>query len=472
MKIIKLKKHKKIKKKKISKAKLSKKRAEAAKQKAKIARHRKRYAQKKTSKGFRVIFASFLEKKLAIENDFQGIPFSRKANSVYSTEKLLKAIILLIVMGIKRIYHANNYQDEGIIANLLGLEKLPSSSTIYRFLKGFGTLTFCRRVQRVNRDQIRPELIKEKMKICDGDTSTLRTHKNRKEGVCKGFNKKRPGSLCLQASQYFVNGMSVKPQILEGNMVPPKWFVTNNDLKEVRTLCGRIDWIRLDAGYMGAKMLSCLDNFSSHGHSVEKVKYIVNVGMGCIGAKNAKQSSYWRKWQKLSKGVMIQENKYSLVYKENTRLHRLIFVKKFFPGGKGKGEWKYYALCTNDFESSSIDLYYFYHQRQTIENFFDEAKNDYHLEHLPCTKMLSNSLYFNLLCLAFNILVLFRRQILRQQDQNIRLSTFQRIYLALEIDFDGFNLFIYRSLSIYYRRLLAILQRLKTFGVVLNYRIC
>ena len=459
-------------KKKATKSHIRKVRRLAAKCKIKADKHRRKYKQHKASKGFLAIVGAYINKTLQIEQDFQGQAFAKKGNSTYSTGKMIKSILLLNIMGLKRVYHAKDYQDEHVLARTIELEKFPSDTTIYRFLNRFHTLTFCKRIQRVNRDKITKKLKSAEQIVCDGDTSTIQTYSNHKQGSCKGYNKKCPGGFCLQSLQYFVNGMSVLPEILPGNKVPHKAFSTYNDLKAVRKLCGRLDWIRLDSGFVGREMLDFLDDFSYQGNSEKKVKYIVNTGMGCIGAKKAKRLSRFREWISISKGVKLQDHGVCQIFRGDKKVRRLLLIKSYFSGGKGKGEWKYYALCSSENSTPATVLYHFYLQRQTIENFFDEAKNDYYIEHLPCKKLMGNNLYINLLCLAFNILYLFRKTALRKQDQKFRLSTFQRKYASLQMEFDGKTIYIFRSSSLYYRRFIAILRHLEKLEIFLEYRIC
>ena len=185
-------------KKKISKGRIRRKRRRSALIKAKADNHRRKHRQKKTFKGFLAIVGSYIDKVLQIDQDFQGKSFAKKKNSKYTTASVIKSFVCLIIFGIKRVYHANVHQDEHVLAKLIGLSKFPSAATLYRFLKEFGTRTFCKRVQRVNRDQIAEQLKKEKEIVCDGDTSTIQTYGEQKDGSRKGFNKKRPGSFCLQ----------------------------------------------------------------------------------------------------------------------------------------------------------------------------------------------------------------------------------------------------------------------------------
>ena len=380
----------------------------------------------------------------------------------------------MVLLRVSRVYHINKYQGETKLAQVIGLSKFPSGSTIYRFLEKFSTLTFCRRIQRVNRDLIKDQLEMQKQVVIDGDTSTVESYENKKQGAEKGFNKKNPGGNCFQALTFFGAGFALKSDLLGGKAAPLRSYRTIAHLKEVRKICGRIDWVRLDAGFISGKTLSLLDKFSVCHNLQEKINYVVNAGMKCWGGKEALRKSKFQEWHKVEKGVYLQDQGWSKVYYKDGNLHRLILVKQFFDGGKdskGKESWKYYLLCTNS-EMPAVSLYYFYHQRQTIENFFDEAKNDYFINNLPCRKLLGNSLLFNIKALAFNLMCLFRHEVLREEDASIRLSTFQRNYMERDISFDGCTLFIYRYDNVHYRRVLVILQRLKKLGVALKYRIC
>lgn len=270
----------------------------------------------------------------------------------------------------------------------------------------------------------------------------------------------------MQGLAYFANGDYVTCEVVAGNDVPLDSLTLFTQLQTVRRLCGRIDWIRLDAGHTSALNLQRLDDFSRHGNSRDKANYIICIGGSGIGFSYALATTHSRVWHRVKKGVFVQEVGCIPIFQEYPQPHRLILVKRY---STMKQLWTYYALVTSDTVQDCVTLYRFYHKRQTIESFFDEAKHSYWLEHLPSGTLYSNSLYFNLLGLAFNLLALFRRACLRRQDHHLELMTLQWRYLALAIWWDGSILTIDRS-DPDYLVLLQVLRRLKKYNIVLEYR--
>jgi hypothetical protein len=458
--------------KKLLKQQISEKRSKAAKVKKKANNHRRKYKQKKSIRGFGAIVGKYIDKKLEISKDFNG--FEKGKNSTYKSYNIITSLIFLMIMGLSRVFHAKGYQEETLLAKTINLDKFPSDSVYYRFLKKFPTLTFCKRLRRINRDQIRKPLLNSKEVTLDGDWSKIQSYQNKKEGACKGHNKSKPSSPCFQAMLYFANGLCVLPQILAGNKVPLKSFSIMYDLEEARRLCGRIDWIRLDGGFASEELLKKLDEFSCTGNSIKKIRFVINAGTTCIGAKEAIDVSKCREWIQVGKykKVFWQDHGICKIHQNSDKIYRLILVKEYFKGGKAKGKWRYYTIVSNDKDMLAKDLFFFYHQRQTIENFFDEAKNDYKMENLPCSKLLGNAVYFHIICLAYNLMYFLKHDLLRKEDWNIHLSTFRRNYLQVHMEFDGNNLFIFRYCSYKYRKFIQVLHRLKKLNIFLEYFIC
>ncbi len=468
MKISKQRKDKRIKK-KISKESLKEKRSLAAKIKALKEKHRKKYPKKKTNKGFFIVLATYLKNKIKLRELLEKTIYYKKgANSTYSVIDLIVSLIGLKSLGIERIYHGKDYQEEKVLAKALEMEKFPSDTTLYRFLNKYGQLTMCRQINKAICHLTKPILDKSKNIVVDGDISTLRSYQNNKEGAEEGYNKLRPGQPCFQAIAYFANGFCIRPEIMQGKKAPLKKFAFVSQLKEVRKLVGRIDWLRLDAGFVNKEMLDELDVFSKKGNSTEKILYIVNAGTGAKGVKDAIDTNHCRTWKKYNDGSYFQEISSRKVYKESTTEHRMILLKQF---DKNKNKWRYYALVTNDLESDTYDLCCHYHQRQDIEGLFDQGKNDYSLENLPSHKLMANSLYFSIIALTFNLLLCFRNDCLNSKDSCIRLKTLQRRYLNRDMPSNGSVLFLSRSL-LDYRTFLAIFRRLKKLNILLEYRLC
>jgi len=447
---------------------LKRERVKAARIKAKREKHRRKHPQKEMHQGMMIMFARYIITRVKLREYLRCINLKKKPNSKFSVIDMIVGLVALMAFGMSRIYDVAQYQEHKLLAKALQLDRMFSPWTAYRFLKRFGILTTCRLLQRANSKMIRSILAAQNKVVVDGDWSTLRSYSNKKEGAVKGNNKLRPGRPCYQAVAYFANGFYIKASVVAGNQVPLQPLALLTDLKEVRRLCGHIDWIRLDAGYQGKEKLQNLDGFSWKGNSQKKVHFIISIGSAGIGFQRARCTSRFRIWHRVKKGVFIQDFDHIQVYREYQNYHRLILVKRFFEQEK---RWKYYALVTNDMEQDAVDLYRFYHLRQCIEDFFDDAKNSYFIEHLPSSKLLGNSLYFNIICLTFNILILFRHEVLRKKDHWMQLKTLQKKYLDLDLTWDGTILVISRSLPTY-RCILMILQRLEKLNIAMEYRLC
>jgi hypothetical protein len=58
-------------------------------------------------------------------------------------------------------------------------------------------------------------------------------------------------------------------------------------------------------------------------------------------------------------------------------------------------------------------VFHWYEQRGQAENYIKELKNDLEADRLSCTEYRANALRLQLHALAYNLFVLFRRQVLR-----------------------------------------------------------
>lgn len=445
---------------------LTRQRRKAARKKAKVEKQRLQHMQASTCRGFFVIFARYIVERLKLREHLEKhIYFHKGHNSTYSVVDMVIGLVGLMALGLPRVSDVGKYKEERLIAKALAMEKMFSATTAYRFLCKFGSLTFCRMLQKANARLLGDVLSDDKIITVDGDAATLRSYENEKEGAVKGYNKLRPGRPCFQGIAYFANDFCIASEAVAGNQVPIKSFNLLDDLKRVRRLLGRIDWIRLDGGYVSELNLQGLDNFSRYRNSRHKVDFVFSVGAKGVGYQEAMRLACLRPWQHVHKGVYVQDFHNIQVFDGYEKLHRIVLVKKFCTRTR---EYQYYALVTNNTQLDAKAIYRFYHKRQCIENFFNEAKNSYFLEHFPCAKLLGNSLFFNLISLTFNLVALFRFDTLRVQDSYCQAKTLRKIYFSVNMLWDGFVLTIYRYYP-GYRIFLAILSRLQKLNIYITY---
>ena len=96
---------------------------------------------------------------------------------------MIVGILILIVLGVERLYHiSDEYQDENVLAQQMGMTKIFSGDTAYRFVKKFGIAIFNWQLQLINGELLRNRIRKDKEKVVDADWTTIRSYENNKEG--------------------------------------------------------------------------------------------------------------------------------------------------------------------------------------------------------------------------------------------------------------------------------------------------
>ena len=137
-----------------------------------------------------------------------------------------------------------------------------------------------------------------------------------------------------------------------------------------------------------------------------------------------------------------------IIFAGQTLPLRLVLVKrreKVKKVKKGRVHWRMkeyiYGIVTNIArkEKTPNQVYRFYHQRATIENFFRESRQSFHLGKLPSQKFRGNEAYLWFVALAYNCFVWFKRDILPKHMQRRTAQTIRR-KLNVEADIQLDNL--------------------------------
>jgi hypothetical protein len=90
-----------------------------------------------------------------------------------------------------------------------------------------------------------------------------------------------------------------------------------------------------------------------------------------------------------------------------------------------------YAAFVTDLDWDEEDIYRFYDKRADVENHIREAKYDFSINHISTEKFYANSADLELKLLALNQLVLFSKNILRQDSPRPFASTIRRKWLMI-----------------------------------------
>ena len=376
------------------------------------------------------LLAWFMLDLLNVRERFKILTVKRKRNNRYkrkrykctfSGEDMAMGIITVILLGIKRFEKIDNkLSTERKLALLIGLKRFFDKTYARKFINEF-TLSHLKQLDRVNSEILRTygySFREDGIKILDIDQTTHSLESKKREKANRGFNKKNPGKPCYQWNVGFISGEIVSQKLDEGKSNCRRNFrVIVEDVKEKLEVDDLI--IRVDGGYMSAEYLN----------------YIVENGYQVISVIN------WDDFFSNNTELDINDWAWETLKDEGSKNNRTVKEVKLL----AVGERKVYSKCKHKFNAVLVKIkqedikikgkrkehkyviisnvvglrgakatYEFYHQRQTIENFFKESKNPLNSGKIPSQKFRGNEAYLYFVAIAFNIFELFKKNVCRR----------------------------------------------------------
>ena len=242
--------------------------------------------------------------------------------------------------------------------------------------------------------------------VVDVDASILQQATHTKEGARP--DGKGHGKDSFQISCAFANRQIVTSTFNPGNLHCSNGLI--DLLKETRARCGRIDCLRLDAGYLSKERFREIRNFKVSEDSEETIDFTIAAPATADGVKKAKQyaEKHPHKWNicpQKNKNGNSEEKIFLMNFKsiqlfagDPESMVRMVLVKTVQKMKKVKNhrvshptKTRIYAIITTLGRGyGAAKVFRFYHRRQTIEHMFCELKNDYNVGKLPSTKLNAN----------------------------------------------------------------------------------
>jgi len=359
--------------------------------------------------------------------------------ATYEMPTVCRTLIDGYSLGLRNIYQFEGIERDPLLCAKRGMEKLPDQTVVRKDLNNqFKTDEDVNRLRYVKAQQARGVMKKLDGYLVLEYDSSVNTGYGSQEGLEVGTNPHKRGraSYHPQLCRERKSGLSVWSRLRPGNTVSStdfldfldeSWEVVPKRFKRKRK--GKCKVLsRLDSGYESD------DIFNSH----EKR------GIGYV-SKMTMRGNFWSKifciprsnYRKINTEAGEVEV-FSFQYKRNSwSKHRRIVVVRW------KDEinrsqtnlfdalgYTYAAFVTNLYWDEE-DIYRFYDKRADVENHIREAKYDFSINHISTENFYANSADLELRLLALNQLVLFSRNILRQDSPRPFASTIRRKWLMI-----------------------------------------
>jgi hypothetical protein len=344
----------------------------------------------------------------------------KRYKCTFSGVDMCIGIITAILVGVKRFEKIDDLlHTETKLAEIIGLKRFFDKTYARKFLNEF-SLFHLKQLDEINMAILNEfgDSIKQSIVILDIDQTTHSLESKKREKATRGYNKKNRGKPCYQWNVGFINNEIVSQRLADGREHCSKGFIPI-----IEDIIGKISpysiIARIDGGYMSAERLNWLvenklqfissvnwDDFFSNNKEIEvdklpferfsieeedeKTKQRVNkkISIASIGTRKV-----YSKSKSQFQAVLVKIDQEQIDIKKRRKQHQYVIIHNVFGLTDGR---------------STFD---FYHQRQTIENFFKESKNPFHSGKMPSQRFRSNEAYLYFVSLAYNIFSIFKKTI-------------------------------------------------------------
>jgi hypothetical protein len=397
--------------------------------------------------------ATMLE-KLGFQQLVEETITSKRQTRAMSLYKFALGIVLGIYVGFQRLNQMRYIACDPILTGILGVDKLPPQSTLWRFLAGLH-LNVPAQIIKIQQEFRRRvwEAANVKLETATLDTdTTVHTVYGKKMGARKGYNPKNKGKLSYQPILTFIaetreyivgdlhNGDRHSGQEIAAHIKKAVAALPNT----VKTIYGRAD----SGFYCGEAVEAYEAGGCEFIICARKTDRLVE----------QLQGAQWRPSQKTDADeeceFMYQPQGWGKPY----RFLALRYDKAAREKNDGKNAKKpaaaneteqYQLFDTAPYEyrvfvtnmKGSIELLtWFYRQRATAENLIKEANNDAGLTAHPSGRFEMNRIHFQLAMVAFNLnawLMLFNREALAEaaklEHTTLAIARLRFLFIAAKI---------------------------------------
>jgi hypothetical protein len=387
----------------------------------------------------------YLTDVLHFRERFAKVTVKKGKNSQFTTVDMLFGLLGLIMLGCDRVCRINDrFGDDALLAKQLGLVRIFDQSTANRFLRTFKKWQ-TNQLERILQVMIRFHggFIRMACRVLDIDASSLTRMTHHSQGAKPGRTTTHKGHDSYLISCGFAGNQVVATDFRAGNAHCSQALAVV--FEKAMNAMGRIDVIRLDAGYISINLLTWLLAQKVSAGSAQAIAFLVGCNGQAQGIQQAKASARrhperWIQARPGSGAILLMNFSHLQLFKDyDEGVVRLVLVKMTQRGKTCKHnkiryhtQTRFYGIATNLRQGyGARQIFKKYQQRQTIELMFRELKNSFTVGKLPSNASSANYGWFLLCCLAYNAGFSFRRDVVPVGHKHCSMATVRRRFLEI-----------------------------------------
>jgi len=344
----------------------------------------------------------------------------------YSVSQVVLALVYPVILGLDRLEAAYFLRFNGIFQYLTGLPRFPNPTTLRRFLSQASPelrAQVSRLTDRLTAGRLQRPTRRSRL-LLDLDSTSLLVYGDH-EGARRAYNPRRRDAksyeplICFEANSGLFWAGAQRPggTVGAGEVVPfldHCWAIMPRSIREVR--------VRGDANFYSEDTLIWLEDRRAQYAIVARLTAPLKRRVTALRYRPI--SSHWE----------VGETPYQATGWQRKR--RMIAVRKRLQPGDPEptlfvlGRYAYHAYVTN-LALQPEHVWRFYNARAGLELLIKELKYDYGLGHIPTRRFTANALYFQLLRLAYNLVVGFQTLCLAERWHHATLATIRHEFFLL-----------------------------------------
>lgn len=347
------------------------------------------------------MFIDFMN-SLEINEHLEGLSVRKAHWADYSVGLELQLLIAGYALGFSRIEHMETLRDDPLLVEKFELERLPHKSNTYRLLDRFDDQAKIDELATDINNPLLQSIIDVKEPIIVDMDSTVNTVYGAQEGTSIGYNPRYRGRASYQPLIAFDGTSKAALNVVLRDGATPSGTEVVDFLQETKKCLPdgiTIDYFRGDKGFCGDEILTRLEQ--------GEINYAIKLKMTSKVIERIERGILWsRVYGYDNCAIEVGSARVKLTSWDEPRRIVLIRETEFNNHGQLRlfDLWDYQAIVTN-LDWPALDIWQFYNQRATCENYIKELKYGLNITSSSKNNFFANAADLWLKIISYNILL-------------------------------------------------------------------